>query len=200
MKRTLFDTPIVSDVLHVLATVLLRLAGWRKEGKVPEFKKYVVITAPHTSNWDLPLALLLALSFRIKISWMGKNSLFRPPFGRLFKWMGGIPIDREKSSGMVERSIEAFRESDAMVLVIAPEGTRRKAERWRSGFYHIAHGAGVPIVLGFLDYRRKVGGLGPAIMTTGDTEADMKGIRAFYIDVTPKHPERMTDTMTQASI
>jgi 1-acyl-sn-glycerol-3-phosphate acyltransferase len=195
MKYTIFDTPILRNVLHIFSVTALRISGWRREGELPRFPKFVAITAPHTSNWDLPLALLLAFAFNIKVNWMGKDSLFRKPFGTVFKWLGGIPINRGKSSGMVEKSVQAFRGSERMILIIAPEGTRTKAARWRSGFYHIARGAGVPIVLGYLDYRRKAGGIGPILFPTGDIEGDMKAIRAFYADVTPKHPERMNQSL-----
>jgi 1-acyl-sn-glycerol-3-phosphate acyltransferase len=200
MKYTIFDTPILRPFLHYLAMAVLKISGWRKEGQVPDFPKFVAISAPHTSNWDLLFALLLAFAFDIKISFMGKNSLFRPPFGALFKWLGGIPIDRGKPTGMVEKSIEAFHANEKMILVIAPEGTRTRAARWRSGFYHIARGAQVPIVLAYLDYGRKAGGIGPAIIPTGDIEGDMKQIRTFYAHITPKHPERMRQSMAHESI
>jgi 1-acyl-sn-glycerol-3-phosphate acyltransferase len=173
--------------------------GWRREGKPPEIPKYVIIAAPHTTNWELPTALMMAFAFRVKIRWMGKDSLFRWPFGAFFKWLGGIPVDRSRSLGMVEQTIQRFRERERFVLVMAPEGTRTKTTHWRTGFYHIACGANVPIVLGFLDYRRKVGGIGPVIMPTGDVEDDMKAIRAFYAGVTGKHPEQSSDVIVEAA-
>ncbi|RJP72867.1 MAG: glycerol acyltransferase [Candidatus Abyssobacteria bacterium SURF_17] len=199
MRYTIFDTPILNTVLHWLSVAVLKISGWQKEGQVPATSKYVVIAAPHTSNWDLPLGLLFAFAFRVKVHWMGKDSMFRRPFGGFFKWLGGIPVDRSKSTGMVAQTVQAFCESENLVLIIAPEGTRTKPSRWRSGFYHIAQGAGVPVVLGFLDYDRKAGGAGPAVVPTGNIEADMKTMRTFYAGVTPKHPDRMSSAIAGAS-
>ena len=190
MRYTIFDTPILRTLMHWWAVVHLRIFGWRVEGRPPDVPKYVVIAAPHTTNWELPTALTMAFALGVKISWMGKDSLFRWPFGAFFRWLGGIPVDRGSSRGMVEQSIRTFGENDRFVMILAPEGTRSKTAHWRTGFYHIANGANVPIVLGFLDYRRKAGGIGPTIVPTGDIEADMKAIRAFYAGVTGKHPER----------
>ncbi len=198
MRYTIFDTPILKTILHYQALALLRIFGWRREGTIPAHRKFVVISAPHTSNWDLPLGLLFAFAFRIKVFWMGKDSLFHGPFGGIMKWLGGIPVDRGRSTGMVDRSIAAFREREKMVLIIAPEGTRTRALRWRTGFYHIAQGAGVPIVLGFLDYGRKRGGIGPVIQPSGDLEADMKLMRDFYSQITPKHPERVSQRTAES--
>jgi 1-acyl-sn-glycerol-3-phosphate acyltransferase len=120
---------------------------------------------------------------KVKIYWMGKKELFRPPFGPLLRWLGGIPIDRSKSNGVVGQSIQQLQDAEKLVLTVPPTGTRRKVMHWKTGFYHIAHGAGVPIVLGFLDYGRKMGGVGPLFYPTGDINADMKEIQAFYKDI-----------------
>ena len=149
-----------------------------------------MIAAPHTSNWDLPIMLFVAFAFKTKLYFMLKDATFRWPFGGFFTWLGGIPINRSKTSGVVEQSIQAFRENEKLVMVVPPSGTRSKVTRWKTGFYHIATGAGVPIVLGFLDYRRKVGGVGPTVVPTGNIEADMKTIRAFYADITAKYPAK----------
>ena len=198
MRYTIFDTPALNTLLRWQAVLLLKMFGWSKEGQIPAFRKYVVITAPHTSNWDLPIALALAFSFRIKVFWMGKDSLFRRPFGAFFTWLGGIPVDRSTSTGTVGRVVQTFRENEDLVVIIAPEGTRSRTTHWRSGFYHIARGADVPIVLGFLDYGRKVGGIGPVITPTGKIDADMKEIRVFYDGIEPKHPERSRETPVEA--
>lgn len=197
MRYTIFDTPILNKLLRWQALLLLKIFGWRTKGRLPDCRKYVVIVVPHTSNWDLPVGLVLAFALKIKPYWMGKDSIFRWPFGTLFKWLGGIPVVRSKPTGMVQQSIQVLRESEEMVLAIAPEGTRARTAHWKSGFYHIAKGAGVPIVLAFMDFRRKVGGIGPAIIPTGDIEADMKKIRAFYAGVEPRHPERWSEATVE---
>lgn len=194
MQYTIFDTPILSTLLRRWARVYLRIFGWRLEGRPPELPKYVVIAAPHTTNWELPTALMIAFAFRIKMYWMGKDSLFRRPFCGFLKWLGGIPVNRSKSTGLVAQTIRTFDENEKLVIVIAPEGTRSRTRQWRSGFYHIASGAGVPIVLGYIDYRCKVGGFGPVIIPTGNIEADMKRIRAFYSGITGKHPTKSSQT------
>ncbi len=190
MQYTIFDTPILSALLRRSARVYLKIFGWRLEGSPPDIPKYVIIAAPHTTNWELPMALMAAFAFRVNIYFMGKDSLFRRPFGRLFRWLGGIPVARSKSTGLVAQTVRAFDENERLVIVMAPEGTRSKTGHWRSGFYHIADGAGVPIVLAYLDYGRKVAGIGPVITPTGDVEADMRKIRVFYAHITGKHPEK----------
>jgi len=124
---------------------------------------------------------------------MGKETIFRKPFGDIMKWLGGIPIDRSRSKNVVEQSIEMFRQNDKLVLTVPPSGTRSRVPYWKTGFYHIANGANVPIALGFLDYRLRIGGIGPAIRTTGDIEADMKAISSFYTDITGKYPLKGSD-------
>jgi 1-acyl-sn-glycerol-3-phosphate acyltransferase len=200
MRYTVFDMPILRTLLHWQALALLKIFGWRKEGQIPSAPKFVAIAAPHTSNWDLAVGLALAFAFRVKVCWMGKDSLFRGPFSMIFKWLGGIPVDRSRSTGMVAQAIQAFRESERMIMIIAPEGTRSRTSHWRSGFYHIARGADVPIVLSFLDYQHKAAGIGPMIIPTGDIDADMQTIRAFYAGVTPKHPEQSSETAVAAGM
>lgn len=158
-------------------------------GRLPDIPKFVAI-ATHTSNWDFPVTLLLAFALRIKITILGKDSLFRWPFGSLFRWFGVIPIDRKKSTNIVERMIQVFRESEKLILVVTPEGTRKKVKHWKTGFYYIAMGAGVPIALAFVDYHRKAGGIGPMITPTGDIDADIEVIKSFYADITGKYPEK----------
>ncbi len=171
-----------------LATLVLRLLGWRAFGAAPPHAKCVLIAAPHTSNWDLALLLLYSLHFGFRMRWMGKDTLFWGPLGWLLRALGGIPVDRRSSNDMVEQMTERFAAEDALVLVIPPEGTRSWAPCWKSGFYHIARRAGVPIVLSFLDYARKVGGIGPTVWPTGDVAADMAPMRAFYADKHGRFP------------
>lgn len=189
MQRTLFDAPWMRAVLQRLARFLLRIRGWRLEGELPGFTKYVMVAAPHTSNWDLPVMLTIAFAFGQRLFWMGKDSLFRGPAGWLFRWLGGIPVDRSRTNNAVAQIVEVFTAAENLVLVVAPEGTRRRVPYWKTGFYHIAAGARVPIVLGFLDYARKTGGIGPIVTPSGDLEADMKTIRAFYADIAGKHAD-----------
>jgi 1-acyl-sn-glycerol-3-phosphate acyltransferase len=173
-----------------LARALLKLFGWRVEGTAPDLPKYVLVVAPHTSNWDFLVMLALAVALRIKVTWMGKHTLFRPPLGWLMRRLGGLPINRTASHNVVAQAVESFRTSDRLVLAILPEGTRKRTAYWKSGFYHIARGADVPIVLGFADYKRKRGGIGRVFMPSGDIDADMVIIRDFYSGIVGKRPEQ----------
>jgi 1-acyl-sn-glycerol-3-phosphate acyltransferase len=150
----------------------------------------VLIAAPHTSNWDLAYLLALAAAFDLRVSWMGKHALFRPPLGWLMRLAGGIPIVRHRRGGMVEQAASRLSCADKLVLVVPAEGTRKRVTHWKSGFYHIARTAKVPIVLGYLDYRRRRGGFGPSIEATGDIRADMDKIRAFYADKVGRYPDQ----------
>jgi 1-acyl-sn-glycerol-3-phosphate acyltransferase len=169
--------------------IFLKMLGWRIEGKIPAIQKFVIIAAPHTSNWDFPITLAVTFALKIKIYWMGKAAMFRWPFGAAFRWLGGIPIDRSQSHNVVEQSVRAFKERDNLIMVIPPEGTRNKVSYWKTGFYHIARGANIPIVLGFLDYRRKAGGIGPTFYPTGRIEEDMLEIKTFYTTITGKRQD-----------
>lgn len=163
-----------------LSRWILRLFGWKVVGEVPDISKFVVIGAPHTSNWDFPIGLLAARVLGIRISWIGKAGLFRHPWGPLMQWLGGIPTQRTGSEGLVALMAERFAEADRLVLVIAPEGTRKAAPFWRSGFYRIALGAGVPIVPAAVDAGRKEIRIGGSVSVTGDVRADMDRMRQFF--------------------
>lgn len=189
MRWTVFNTPVVSTLLHGFSVLSLRLLGWRTDGVLPDEPKFVVVGAPHTSNWDMPLAIMFAFAYECNIFWLGKETLFRPLYGWFFRWLGGIRVDRNQRQGAVAQVVKTFNESDQLILVIAPEGTRKRVKRWKTGFYHIALGAKVPILVGFLDYRRKVGAIGPLIKPTGDFAADMRRIRDCFAGVTPKNPD-----------
>ena len=177
------------ELIRSLGLFAYRLAGWKVEGASPVTKKFVVIAAPHTSNWDLPFMLGVALYFRVRLQWMGKDDLFKPPFGWFMKALGGIPIDRSKANDVVSQMVEIYNQADQLAVAIPPEGTRAKVRYWKSGFYNIAHGARVPIALGFLDYPRKTGGIGMTLHTTGDYDADLAIIKKFYAGVTGKFPD-----------
>jgi len=176
-------------MMRMLAEAFLRLTGWKSEGSEPQAKKFVLLAAPHTSNWDLAYLLAIAVRFDVTPHWMGKHTLFRGPMGWLMRRLGGIPIRRHLRENVVEQMTRAFEEHDEFCLTIPPEGTRGRAPHWKSGFYHIARSADVPIVFGYLDYASKRGGLGPEFRPTGDLKADMDVIRAFYAGIRGKHPE-----------
>ena len=189
MHRTIFDTPVVRHVLRALSLGFLKLAGWKILGKLPPgAEKSVLIAAPHTSNWDLPYTLMVAFSLRLTIYWMGKEQIFRFPFRGLMMWLGGIPVQREKSNNLVAASVEAIKAaSGPLQLVVPPEGTRSKTRYWKTGFYHIAVGAQVPIVMAYMDYEKKISGLGPVFEPTGNIEVDMAQIKAFYANFKGKN-------------
>jgi len=165
---------------RLFANLVLKLIGWRAEGEAPAHKKCVLVAAPHTSNWDFVLLLLFSYHFGFKMRWMGKKSLFRGPLGWLLLRLGGVSIDRKSKNNVVQQMAMAFEQSTSLCLVIPPEGTRGLASYWKSGFYHIAREASVPIVLSVLDYEQKVGCIGPAVWPSGDIRADMDIIRPFY--------------------
>ena len=192
MHRTIFDTPIVNTVLRVLSVTFLKFAGWKVEGSLPSnCSKSVFIAAPHTSNWDLPYTLMVAFSLRLHIYWMGKEQIFKPPFRGVMMWLGGIPVNRDKASNLVAASIEAIQQADGpLQLVVPPEGTRSNTRYWKTGFYYIAVGAQVPIVMAYMDYEKKVSGLGPVFQPSGDIDADMVRIKAFYAPFKGKNPDQ----------
>jgi len=165
---------------------------WRVVGRPPTAPKYIIIGAPHTSNCDGVYLIAMAWALRVRVRWLGKNSLFRPPYGWFMRWMGGISIDRSKSNNTVDLICERFAEEDEFVLAVPAEGTRSRREYWKSGFYHISSQAEVPILLSFLDYAKKEGGFGPAVTPSGDVTADMDQIRAFYDGVSGKFPDKFT--------
>ena len=169
---------------------LLRMMGWKLEGARPEHKCYVLIAAPHTSNWDFPLMLVYAAAFDIKVTWMAKHSLFFPPVGWFMRAMGGMPIIRHENRNVVASMVDVFRDVPRLVLVVPTEGTREWVEYWKSGFYHIARQAGLPIVPSFLDYGRKCGGFGPAMRTTDNVVEDMQYFRDFYAGMQGKFPDK----------
>ena len=193
MKPIEDDPPgLVARAVRRLLLLLYRMRGWKAVGEVPEPRRFIIIAAPHTSNWDLPFALAVAWAMDIRISWAGKSSLFRFPFAGFMRWLGGISVERSKRDNQVEKIAQAMRAADKMYLVVAPSGTRSKRDHWKSGFYHIAKAANVPILLAFLDYERKEGGLGPLVYASDDVAHDMNQIRAFYADKRGKHPAQET--------
>ncbi len=180
MRTTIFSTPLLTPLLRLIAIALLKVSGWKAVGDEIEQQKFVLIGAPHTSNWDFPLMLLVVLKLRLRVFWMGKHTLFPFPLGWLMKWLGGIPINRSKSHNVVNDTVRLYAEHDNLVVLIPPEGTRSKVDRWKTGFYHIANNAEVPILLGYVDAANKEAGLADFFQPTGDMNADMERIRDFY--------------------
>ena len=177
-------------MLRFAVRLILRALGWRMDGEAPRIDKYVLIAAPHTSNWDFPLMLAARVQFGVRAAWMGKHTLFRWPFGTLLRALGGIPVDRNSPQNAVEQTSAAILRAERIVVAIPPEGTRKRTEYWKSGFYHIAQAAQIPIVLTYLDYGRKCAGFGPVLDSTLPVDVLMAKAREFYRTVTPKHPDR----------
>lgn len=173
----------------LLGRVILGAFGWKTVGGAPPHAKYVLVAAPHTSNWDFPFTIATFWIHGVKLHFVGKHTLFAWPVGWFFRAMGGISIDRRSRQNLVQQLAQRFAEADHLVVAVPVEGTRTRCEHWRSGFYHIAREANVPVVLGSLDFQKKEATLGPAIFLTGDVKADMDRIRAFYADKVGRHPE-----------
>ncbi len=173
----------------------MRLVGWRIEGELSDLPKYVLIGAPHTSNWDFVLFLGVIFTLRANVRFMGKAELFRNPFGWFFRYCGGIPVDRKKPTGLVEQMVKASNESDKFILTITPEGTRHHVTEWKRGFYHIAKSAGIPIVMAVVDGRHKTVRIGPVFHPTEDIEADMKAIQGVFAGTVGINPRRKYITL-----
>ncbi len=192
MQRTVYDTPVISPIVRCIALIFLKITRWDWGGEVPDAKKYVLIAAPHTSNWDLIFTLSLTFKARKKVYWMGKDALFRFPFASFMRWLGGISVDRSLGHKAAKQVMRAFKDNDDIIIMIPPEGTRSLVDEWKRGFYIIARGAKVPIALGYLDYARREGGYGTLFYPTKDSKADMKEIRGFYADKAAKYPDKFS--------
>jgi 1-acyl-sn-glycerol-3-phosphate acyltransferase len=177
-------------LLSRICKLLLRLLGWELVFVPPPSNKTVVVGYPHTSNWDFPLAMLWRFATGFPMSWVAKQEMFANPFGGLFRRWGGVPLDRQRPEGFIEQMLEGFQQREVFHLAIAPEGTRRKTDHWKSGFYRLSLAAGVPIGLGYLDYRHKRLGIEYWFMPCGDRELDLKRIQAFFADKVGYRPER----------
>ena len=195
MKTTIFNTPILSGLFHILARIIMWLLGWRVEGKLPDQPKYVLIGAPHTSNWDFVLFLGLIFHLRANVHFMGKAELFRFPIGWFFRYCGGVPVDRKKSTGLVDQMVKVYNESEKFILTIAPEGTRHHVTEWKRGFYHIAKGAGIPIVMAVVDGKHKEVRIGQVFQPTDDIEADMRAIQGYFSGVVGINSKRKYITL-----
>lgn len=177
-------------MLKTIAHLILKLSGWTIDVQLPEEKKFILIGAPHTSNWDFPLSLLTFWSLKLKVYWVAKIQLFRGPLYYLFSALGGIPVDRSTSHGFIKQIADRFNHSKELIIGIAPEGTRKKTEYWKSGFYHIALTAKVPICLGYMDYSTRTVGFKQLLYPSGNIADDMKLIADFYQNIKGKKPEK----------
>jgi 1-acyl-sn-glycerol-3-phosphate acyltransferase len=178
-----------SAFAHYFGRFLIKISGWRVEGGVPDSKHMLIIAAPHTSNWDAIFLLGAAYTFGIKVNWLVKNNFFKPVLAQLITFFGGVPVDRSRATNMVTQLADRIRRSDGTNLVVPPAGTRGYTAYWKSGFYRIALEADIPIVCGYLDYSRKVAGLGLSFHLSGDLKQDMDCIREFYEPFKGKYPE-----------
>jgi 1-acyl-sn-glycerol-3-phosphate acyltransferase len=176
-----------------LARFILKLFGWDVEIKIPpEVKKMVVMMAPHTSNWDFLIGWLGYKSIGVDSKYLIKKEAFFFPLGKILTYMGAIPVDRQSSTNIVIQVGDLFMNKESLYITITPEGSRSLRTNWKRGFYYIAEHAQVPIAFGFLDYKKKVGGIGGMIFPTGNFEADFKVIEAFYSDINAKYPEKFS--------
>ena len=181
---------LISRLFRRTLVGIYRHNGWRTHGVVPEPRKFVMIAAPHTSNWDFINFVGVTEDLGMMPHFMAKSSLFRWPWKNFLLDMGGVPVNRASGENYVRQMIDEFNRRSEFMLTIAPEGTRDNVGAWKTGFYHIAMGAGVPLVIGMMDYAKKTGGLGAAIWPTGDYEADMAKLAEIYATVTPRHPAK----------
>ncbi|MBU6341353.1 MAG: 1-acyl-sn-glycerol-3-phosphate acyltransferase [Bacteroidetes bacterium] len=174
-----------------LSKLILRLFGWKITGEYPKnISKVVIIVAPHTSNWDFPVGVLVNSAGRFGANYVGKSSLFRWPFGGLFRWLGGIPVDRSKSNNFVAATVEAFKQNPRMHLVISPEGKRARVTQFRTGFYHIARLAEVPICLCVFNWGTREVFFDPKLFSvTGDEKADLEYLWNYYKGIPGANPE-----------
>ncbi len=177
-------------LIRALGHAVLRVAGWRLTGTIPDLPRFVVIVAPHTSNWDFPVGLAAKWALGFDVTWLGKDALFRPPLGWFMRAVGGMPVDRSAPNAMVDRTAREFATRERMVLVLAPEGTRHKVTKWRSGFWHIARTANVPVVCAAIDWGTKQVRFGPTLTVRPDVdpEVDIARIKSHYDDVRGFHP------------
>jgi 1-acyl-sn-glycerol-3-phosphate acyltransferase len=173
---------------RALALIAMRLTGWRIAGEFPNLRQFVVIVAPHTSNWDFFVGVMAMFAIGFRGTFLGKNTLFRWPTGGVMRWLGGVPVDRDNPNNLVQQTIEYFRSRPQLLLALSPEGTRKKLPAWRTGFWYVAEGAGVPIVPVAFDYPAKLITIFPPVATTGDIDADIARLRSHYNARMAKHP------------
>jgi len=193
--------PPVGDEIHrrgnfitkSLAALALLLTGWRFEGQLPNLRKFVIIVAPHTSNWDFVVGVMAMFALGLRGTFLGKDTLFRPPLGWFMRWLGGIPVDRASKNNVVDQTVSYVTTRDRILLALSPEGTRKRIEKWRSGFYWVAVGAGVPIVPVAFDFSRKRFTIFPPQTMTGDVHTDMALLRSFFKSGMAYRPENYAE-------
>ena len=185
-----------NKIAPVIASALLKAAGWRTVGEIPNIPQAVVLALPHTSNVDGIYAIPSLFALDLKISIMGKHTLFKiPGVAQLMHWIGVVPIDRSNKGSVLQSSIDQFKNGEPLFLGLSPEGTRDYTEKWKTGFYYLAVGAGVPILPVALDYKTKEIRFMSLVYPTGDIEADLPKIYAQYKGVLPRHPERLSQPL-----
>lgn len=167
----------------------MTITGWKFEGNVPDEPRFVMIVAPHTSNWDFIVGVWAYFSLGFRGSFLGKHTIFRWPLGVFMRWLGGIPVERSVSRDRVSEAVQTFQSTEKLILIIAPEGTRKFVPEWKTGFYHVARNAQVPIVPVAFDFVRKIIRIMPPFRTTGDRDGDINAIQDLYRGIKGKHPE-----------
>jgi 1-acyl-sn-glycerol-3-phosphate acyltransferase len=185
---------VLANLTRSVCATYLQLAGWKVRGDFPALDKAVLIAAPHTSNWDGINMLATAGYYRVKLKWMGKKSLTTGPFGGVIKWLGCVPIDRSAANDVVRAMTDAFAANPRMILAIPPEGTRSATREWKTGFYHIARAANVPLILSVLDYGAKTVSLAAVITPSGDYKTDLPIIQSYYASARGKRADQFTLT------
>lgn len=193
LERSRIPPPEPKGLRTGVARGLLRLFGWRVDLEWPPSPRAVIIVYPHTSNWDFVVGMLARYAVGLPLSWMGKDEIFRWPLGSFLRRLGGIPVNRRESTGLVAQMQAEFARRPFLWLALAPEGTRARTDHLRSGFYHLALAAGVPLGLGYLDYRRRIVGVGAWISLSGDRERDLERLRVFYADKAARKPAQASE-------
>ena len=180
-------------MFQFLCKILLKLINWQVEGKLPDVPQYIAVVGPHTSNWDFIIGIIVRGALDQKIHFLGKHQLFKPPWGWFFKAIGGTPVDRGKSNKLVDAVAQIFKNNPKFKLALAPEGTRSPVKRWKTGFYHIAIAAQVPVVMIGLDFNCKTLVITPPLEISGSLEKDMPAILDFFRSIKGRHPKTVPD-------
>tara|TARA_B110000902_G_scaffold113619_1_gene133850 strand:+ start:3330 stop:3938 length:609 start_codon:yes stop_codon:yes gene_type:complete len=196
MHFTIHDTPGVIHFMRLLSWIVLKLCGWKVVNVAPATGSYLIIAAPHTSNWDFPLGIAIAFHLHLKVYFIAKHTLFNGFAGPIMRWLGGVPLNRGASTNFVDASVEIYANSENLIFAIAPEGTRSSVGRWKTGFYHMAKGANVPLALAYFDFSKRVGGIGKMLNTTENIDADMQAIADFYEPIMGKYPNNFNPDIT----